>query len=424
MTRPLRFCMITTFYPPYNFGGDGIFVYRLSNELAKRGHHVEVVHCQDSYLLLADDAPKSAPQHHPNVVVHGLKSPFGFLSPLATQQTGYPIFKTSRLRGILSTGFDVINYHNVSLVGGPGILQYGDAIKLYTLHEFWLICPTHVLFKNNVSACEQPSCFRCNLIYRRPPALWRYTGLMQSAVRHVDTFISPDRHTISKHREFGLDLPMVHLPHFVPAGEETAAENRREYEDLRGTPYFLFVGRLERIKGLQTVIPLFRRWSGARLLIAGTGSYGDELRRAAKGYDNIQFLGYQSGDRLDALYRNAVAAVVPSINYEVAPPLVIMEAFLRRTPAIVRALGSMPESIEDSGGGLLYQSDDDLLNAMQNLVDNTALRNELGDRGYTAYQTQWTTEAYLERYLGLIERIAQAKGTGQIAQGNGMGRTA
>src|SRR6185503_12688951 len=54
MNRSLRFCMITTFYPPYNFGGDGIFVYRLSNALAKLGHHVEVVHCQDSYLLLAD----------------------------------------------------------------------------------------------------------------------------------------------------------------------------------------------------------------------------------------------------------------------------------------------------------------------------------------------------------------------------------
>jgi hypothetical protein len=36
--------MITTLYPPYNFGGDGIFVYRLSNELAKNGHHLEVVH--------------------------------------------------------------------------------------------------------------------------------------------------------------------------------------------------------------------------------------------------------------------------------------------------------------------------------------------------------------------------------------------
>ncbi len=43
----MRFSMVTTFYPPFNFGGDGIFVHQLSNELASHGHHVEVVHCLD-----------------------------------------------------------------------------------------------------------------------------------------------------------------------------------------------------------------------------------------------------------------------------------------------------------------------------------------------------------------------------------------
>ena len=37
MQRPLNFCMVTTFYPPHSFGGDGMQVYRLSNELARRG---------------------------------------------------------------------------------------------------------------------------------------------------------------------------------------------------------------------------------------------------------------------------------------------------------------------------------------------------------------------------------------------------
>ena len=40
-TGPLRFCMVTTFYPPYYFGGDAVFVYRLSEALAELGHHVE-----------------------------------------------------------------------------------------------------------------------------------------------------------------------------------------------------------------------------------------------------------------------------------------------------------------------------------------------------------------------------------------------
>jgi hypothetical protein len=88
--RPLRFCMITTFYPPYTFGGDGIFVHRLSNELARRGHQVDVIHCVDAYRLLAGGEPRGDYSDHPNVNVHGLKSGFGFLSPLATHQTGTP----------------------------------------------------------------------------------------------------------------------------------------------------------------------------------------------------------------------------------------------------------------------------------------------------------------------------------------------
>ena len=67
--------MITTFYPPYNFGGDGILVKQLSNELARRGHRVDIIHCIDTYRLGAS-LPSAGYQDHPNVTVHGLKSPW------------------------------------------------------------------------------------------------------------------------------------------------------------------------------------------------------------------------------------------------------------------------------------------------------------------------------------------------------------
>jgi hypothetical protein len=51
--RPLRFAMVTTFYPPFNFGGDGIAVQRLSRALVQRGHEVTVIHDVDAYRLLA-----------------------------------------------------------------------------------------------------------------------------------------------------------------------------------------------------------------------------------------------------------------------------------------------------------------------------------------------------------------------------------
>ena len=82
----LKFCMVTTFYPPYSFGGDGIFIYRLVNELAQRGHHVEVVHCIDAYQILAsgEAQPKENYPTHPNVTVHSLHSKVGMLSPVVT----------------------------------------------------------------------------------------------------------------------------------------------------------------------------------------------------------------------------------------------------------------------------------------------------------------------------------------------------
>src|SRR5262249_32929375 len=99
--------MITTFYPPFNFGGDGIFVQRLSQELARRGHHVEVIHCVDSYRSLAiGDIAKPNQEQPPRVIVHSLRSRLGWLSPLATQQTGFPLLKSTKIRRILEKGFD------------------------------------------------------------------------------------------------------------------------------------------------------------------------------------------------------------------------------------------------------------------------------------------------------------------------------
>jgi glycosyltransferase involved in cell wall biosynthesis len=407
MSRPRRFCMITTFYPPYNFGGDGVFVHRLANELARRGHRVDVVHCVDSYRLLARGDPARGYDDHPNVTVHGLRSPLGPVSPLVTQQTGRPLLNAARLRRILEAPFDVVHYHNVSLVGGPGILAWGQGVKLYTTHEYWLICPTHVLFKYNRAACTRPHCFACSLSYRRPPQWWRYTRLLQSAVRHVDIFLAPSRFCQAIHHQRGLDLPFVHLPNFLPEPDPppAVAESPAVPDDK---PYFLFVGRLEKLKGLQTLIPHFRDYPPARLCIAGTGSYESRLRHLAAGSPNVRFLGFVSGVPLQDLYRHARAVIAPSLCYDVFPN-VLLEAFRERTPVVVRNRGGMPEFVHDSGGGFVYDEQEELVAALDRLSADPSLRNRLGRAAYQAYQQNWTADAHLARYLDLVDRIAGQK---------------
>src|SRR2546422_1678040 len=73
LKRP-RFCMISIFYPPYSFGGDAVYLYRLVNSLAERGHEVDVVHCIDSYRVSGSKPLEQEFPHHPAVTLHRLRS--------------------------------------------------------------------------------------------------------------------------------------------------------------------------------------------------------------------------------------------------------------------------------------------------------------------------------------------------------------
>src|SRR5438034_57770 len=81
--QPLSFCMVTTFYPPYHFGGEAMYVYHLSNELARRGHQVTVVHCVDSFEVLTSAPPRGDFPHEPGLTVERLRGPLLPLPPVA-----------------------------------------------------------------------------------------------------------------------------------------------------------------------------------------------------------------------------------------------------------------------------------------------------------------------------------------------------
>jgi glycosyltransferase involved in cell wall biosynthesis len=398
----MRFCMVTTFYPPFGFGGDAVFVQHLAHALAERGHEVHVVHCRDSFRALGGRLEGGVPQEHPNVVVHGLESRFGRLSPLATHQTGRPVFKTREIRRVLEQGFDVIHFHNVSLIGGPEVLRLGSAVKLYTLHEYWLVCPTHLLFRYEREPCERRTCVSCSLAQRRPPQLWRRGEAIARAAAHVDAFLSPSRFGIEIHRRLGLDAPLVHLPNFVPTRASEPAEGSAHPPE---EPYFLYVGRLETAKGAHTLLPFFRRWNRARLLLAGSGRDEARLRRLAEGCDRIRFLGAVPPADLGALYRGAVAAIVPSLTFELFP-LVVLEAFREGTPVVARNLGSLPEILDESRGGVRYDDDRDLATALERLLVDRPWRDALGRRAAEAQARLWSSEAHVERYLGIVREIA------------------
>jgi glycosyltransferase involved in cell wall biosynthesis len=410
--RGLRFCMITTFYPPHNFGGDGIGIQRFSQALVRRGHHVTLLHDIDGF-----SGPRKADNTNGNSdgveLVH-LHSRLGFLSPLLTHQLGRPVVQGRKIRRILDAGaFDVINFHNISLVGGPGILSAGrGALKLYMAHEHWLVCPSHVLWRHNREPCTSRQCLRCVLNYRRPPQLWRYTGYLARQIENVDTFIAMSEFSRDKHLEHGFPRYMEVVNYFLPDApvRQTVATS-----SPWARPYFLFVGRLERIKGLDDIIPVFRNYKDADLLIAGDGGHAPTLRRLADGVPNVKFLGKLEEKALDQYYRHALALIVPSVGFETFG-IILIEAFRQSTPVIARRIGPFPEIVNRSGGGELFAEEGELVRAMRRFQTEEGFRQRVGRAGYESFVKYWSESAVMPRYLEVVRKTALAKGRNDVVR--------
>lgn len=400
----MRFCMVTTFYPPYHFGGDATYVRALSRALTARGHTVEVVHCEDAYRLSGKERDPRSAGADDGILVHRLKSRLGPLSPLITQQTGRPGLKAGALRAILTRDFDVVNFHNISLVGGPAVLELSAApVTLYTLHEHWLLCPTHIFWKNRSKACDGKQCIRCSVRSGIPPQWWRYTGLIKRATAHVDAFLAPSEFTAQRHRESGI-APVQVLPLFSPLDPGTPGG-----DIVLPRPRFLFVGRVTASKGIFSLLAQFAELPEYDLTVVGEGDLRARLELRYAGYANIQFLGLIPQDELALLYRGATALVFPSLAPETFG-LSIAEAFACGTPAIVRDAGGSRELVDATGGGIVYRTNAELLHALHQLADDRGLRTQLGQRARSGFEKLYTRQRHVDAYLACIERIRHSKG--------------
>lgn len=398
----IRFCFPTTFYPPYSFGGDAIAVQRLARSLVRRGHEVTVIHDVDAFSIVShSEPPAPRPQDDDGVEVISLRSAAGRVSPLLAQQTGQPTVHRATLKRIFEQRrFDVVNFHNASLIGGPGIFSLaGPSTRVYTAHEHWLICPTHVLWRHKQEVCPARECIRCQLVYRRPPQLWRMGRSFARHLEAIDLFIAMSEFSARKHAEFGFPREMSVLPPF-----SDLPLDRSEGVSPHGRPYFFFAGRLEEIKGLQDVIPHVHKIPGVDLLVAGDGSFRHNLERQAG--QQVRFLGSVGGADLSRLYRHAIATIVPSVTYETFG-LTLIESFATGTPVIARRLGPFPEIVDAGRGGMMFTTADELVTAMQTLAGDPALRARLGSNALAEYRRRWSEDVIVPQYLRLVTELSR-----------------
>jgi glycosyltransferase involved in cell wall biosynthesis len=414
----MKFCMVTTFFGGHSFGGDAAYVQRLCQALCRRGHEVHVYYCVDSFNALRGNHPLRDYTPPEGLHLHPLASGYGVLSPLATQVSGHPIFKSRALTEALnSPDTDVVHFHNISLVGGPGVLGMGAnqrAVRIMTAHEHWLICPMHLLWKYDRKACDGPNCAVCCLAGKRPPQAWRYTGAIARGLRQLDALLFPSRHALEEHRNRGISqhVPLVHLPYFLPDDWSQGIED--EEPALHERHYLAAAGRLVGMKGFQRLIPMMKYLPEVDLRIAGTGPSEPKLRAIATDLPNVHFEGLLGGVSLARLFRGAKAVVVPSLFPETFG-YVVLEAFAVGTPVVVNEEGgALLETGVLSGGGIGYRSDGELLLALRRVVHDEDLRADLASRGFEQRIGEWSETEHIHRYFELIGRYRETRGVRQV----------
>lgn len=413
MTNTLRFCLCTSFFPPFNSDEDGLYAQSLANGLARLGHDVTVLHNPDAYEILHRKKVTEPYALHPGVTIRPISPRLKSISLLAVQQSGRACFQKAALQEAFEQPFDVIHYYNISLLGGPGIFSMGKStLKIAGLNDHWLVCPMHLLWKYTGEVCDKPQCVRCSLRSGRPPQFWRYTGLLDTMSRHVDAFLAPSLFTMQKHLERGFDGHMIHLPGLYDVPEDTLA---LPAELLSGRPYFFCTGRLEYYKGFQEVIPLFKDFPQYSLVICGEGSYRRELQSLAHGMANVHISAKVCGAHLQAMYKNAVATIVPTLSYQTFCH-VTAGSFSAGTPVIAHKLGAAGEVIGNHGGGILYTRPEELRQAIAGMIQDTEARRELQRQALEAFARNHSESVYLRRYMDIVqELLAQKASHGRIA---------
>ncbi len=367
----MRFGMVTTFYPPFSYGGDATYVRSLARSLAELGHEVEVIASTDAFRLRSRE-PVQAASDDDGIKVHRLEHPAGFLAPLITHQTGQPGLYSSALQSFFSKPFDVLHFHNISLMGAPGVLGMGDAkARFLSLHDHWLICPTHVLWKNRSRACDKRTCFTCSIRSGLPPQFWRYTGLRERSLRKLDRLLSPSAFTAAMHRSNGVGMPIDVLPLFSSIERSRASGNPVSNR-------IIYAGRVTALKGVGNLVRVVAEMPDIELVVIGDGDLKHELVQAYADRPNIRFIGKVDQQSLAAHYAEAAAVVVPTIVPETFG-LAVVEAAACGTPAIVaKGAGGAPEIVETTGGGVIYDGDAQLAAAIRRVTGDPSLRSRLG----------------------------------------------
>lgn len=386
-------------------GGSDRFYLEQAKLLAARGHRV----LQLATRHAADEPPLGPHRLLAPVELArpGLGDVWRFLHSTRARQAVRELL-TER-RGPLVAHLHIYHGQLTAAILAP--LRAAGVPIVQTLHEYKLFCPvsTFVSHGRVCEACGRGSfwraalrrCNRGSLARSLVSATESYVSRALGARDAIDHFLAPSEFLRQRMLAHGLPAARIStLPYFVDTTHVTPTPS--------GTGYFLYAGRLERLKGVLTLVRAAARVPEVPLHLAGEGEARPELEALLRApqYAHVVLRGHLAGAELARELAGARALIQPSEWYENLP-LSVLEAMARARAVIASSNGGLPELVRDGDNGLLFPAGDEaaLAEQLRFAASHPEALSAMGARGRARAEDEFAPERHHAALLALYARL-------------------
>lgn len=274
---------------------------------------------------------------------------------------------------------DIVHLNNINFQLTPSIIYAArdcNVPVVWTIHDPQLVCPNHRLFieqkmevctkciHGDVKNCVKNRCFASSLLKSIIGFLEAKKYLKSDIYGYVSQFICPSQFMADMLKNRFADDKITVLRNYCKFSKNICADK---------DDYILYYGRISEEKGIRTLLKAMP--SDIKLKIAGKGPLENIMTGLP---DNIEFVGFKSGDELKELIRRAKFSIYPSEWYENCP-FSIIESISFGTPVIGANIGGIPELIDEGKTGLLFEAgnEQDLKNKITHLYNSPEILSEM-----------------------------------------------
>ena len=121
----------------------------------------------------------------------------------------------------------------------------------------------------------------------------------------------------------------------------------------------------------------------------------------------VCYHGPKYGEEKEEYWQRADVFVQPT--FDDCFPLTLVEAMQHRLPIVSTDVGAIPDMIKEEVNGFICpQRDvDSLVTALEKLITDPALRQQMGEQGYQRYQEEFTLEAFERRFVAELKALGR-----------------